>query len=258
VNFCFLRTVKSWALLGLAAVSIGLYSDIALSEVVEFKVPELTGPVVDAAGILRPAAAQTIERALRALKESGGSQINVLTVPSLHGLAIEQASIKVVDQWKLGGRKIDNGVLLMIAPSEHRLRIEVGRGLEGELTDAESKRIIDLGMIPLIRNGDYDGAIVVGIYQIAQITDPKFDLAPYLQGKAKLRHREPAQFSWLRILLYIAVFLIFFFFGGGGRRSGIYYGGGGWGGGSRGGGGSGGSWGGGGGGFSGGGASGDW
>ena len=130
----------------------------------------------------------SIDQGLRALKDSGGSQINVLTVGSLGGLPIEQASINVVDQWKLGQHKLDNGVLFLIAPNDHKLRIEVGRGLEGTLTDADSKRILDEAVLPLIRTGDFSSAILVGVYRITQKTDPKFDLAPYLQGHVQHHH----------------------------------------------------------------------
>lgn len=225
----------------------------------DFAVPALTGPVVDDAEALNPNTRRVVSDALRALHERGGSQITVLTLPSLEGLTIEQASIRIVDQWRLGGHKVDNGVLLLLVPKEHKLRIEVGRGLEGVLTDADSKRIIDQSMVPLLRSGDFDSAVIVGVYQIAKKTDPNIDLAPYLEGKLKHRHPVhddegiPVRF-WV---LLVVVFILLLF--GRGRRSGFYYGGWGGGGGFGGGGGSsGGGWSGGGGGFNGGGASGDW
>lgn len=235
----------------------------------DFVVPPLTGPVVDDAQVLGRNGERVISSALRALREKGGSQITVLTVRSLEGLPIEQASIRVVDQWKLGGLKTDNGVLLLIAPNERKLRIEVGQGLEGVLTDADSKRIIDQSMRPLLRSGDFDSAVIVGVYQIALKTDPDIDLTPYLEGKLRGASREPGEGVPVRVWMILAILVLFFFLGGGhrGRRSRFYgWGPGGWGGGSFGGGGGrgwgggsgGGGWSGGGGGFSGGGASGDW
>ncbi len=234
----------------------------------EFRVPALTGPVVDDARIVDPRIEEAITRALFALRNSGGSQINVLTVSSLDELPIEQASIRVAEQWKLGGAKTDNGVILLVAPKERRVRIEVGQGLEGALTDADSKRIIDQTILPLFRSGDYSRGILVGVYQIAQKTDPNFDLTPYLEGGAPRASREsaPQGIPWKFLLLILFLWLIMGGFGGGRRsryrRSGLFYGGwglgglggGGWGGGRS----SGGGWGGGGGGFSGGGASGSW
>jgi uncharacterized protein len=229
----------------------------------DFKVPALTGPVVDDAGIISRPTQRAIEDALRALSDQGGSQITVLTVSSLGGLTIEQASIRVTDEWKLGGRKTDNGVLLMIAPKERKVRIEVGQGLEGVLTDADSKRIIAEGIAPLFKAGDYDSGVLIGVYQIARKTDPTIDLSPYLEGKVSPRatgNHSPVKI-WV-ILLFICLFIFFNAFGGRRFRRGPYggggWGGGGWGGGGGFGGGGGGGWSGGGGGFSGGGASGDW
>jgi len=233
----------------------------ASEDATSFHVPALTGPVVDDAGILEPRTKLAIEQALRALKEQGGSQINVLTVSSLGGLPIEQASIAVTDQWKLGVHKLDNGVLFLIAPTDKKLRIEVGQGLEGSLTDVDSKRIIEESVLPLFRTGDFSSGVLVGVYQIAHKTDPNIDLTPYLQGQVH-RHRNATGDSH-RLWVIIAVVLIFFFLSRGGRGSPFFFGG--WGGGGGGfgglgggGGGGGGSWGGGGGGFSGGGASGGW
>ena len=233
----------------------------------KFEVPPLTGPVVDAAGAIDASREQAISNALRAIHQAGGSQINVLTVRSLHGLPIEQASIQVVDQWKLGGRKTDNGVLLMVAAEDRKLRIEVGQGLEGVLTDADSKRIIEESIVPLFRSGDMGGGILVGVYQIAKKTDPTIDITPYLEGQAvrRVSERGHSRLGPGFIIFLIIVFLFFRMIGGGRRRRGFYgggFGGGGWGGGGFGGGGfgggGGGGWGGGGGGFSGGGASGGW
>ncbi len=234
----------------------------------EFRVPALTGPVVDEARIIDARVEESIQQALFALRNSGGSQINVLTVPSLEELPIEQASIRVAEQWKLGGAKTDNGVILLVAPKERRVRIEVGQGLEGTLTDADSKRIIDQTILPLFRSGDYSRGILVGVYQIAQKTDPNFDLTPYLEGAQTYaeNRRSPRSMFWKFAPLLIFLWLIMGGFGGGRRsryrRSGLFYGGwgggglssGGWGGGRS----SGGGWSGGGGGFSGGGASGSW
>jgi uncharacterized protein len=226
----------------------------------DFTVPPLSGPVVDQAGVLSAQAVDSLERALRALHDQGGSQINVLTVPSLEGLEIEQASIKVVDAWKLGGRKVDNGVLFFIAPKERKMRIEVGQGLEGQLTDVDSKRIIEDAVKPLYRSGDYSSGTIVGVYQIARKTDPNVDLTPYLEGSVRRTKQTGSSGLPIRPIFIFLFLILFLLFGRGGRRrfggGGMFYGGGGgWGGGS---GGGGSSWGGGGGGFSGGGASGDW
>jgi uncharacterized protein len=245
------------------------------AQAAEFQVPALSGPVVDEAKIIDPRSSQVLESAIRALRDKGGSQLTVLTVPSLEGLEIEQASIKVTDKWKLGGAKADKGILLMVAPKEHKVRVEVGQGLEGVLTDLDSKRIIEESILPLFKRGDYGGGILVGVFQIARKTDPDINLSEYLEGhetnpQGRSFERHPRTFIGLLLLfllshpaLFLIVLVVFIFilsrgggrggFGGGGGWSGSS-----WGGGGGFGGGGGGGWSGGGGGFSGGGSSGSW
>lgn len=245
----------------------------------EFRVPALTGPVVDGAGILSSDVATTMETGLRKLAGGGGTQINVLTVPSLGGLEIEQASIKVTDAWKLGGAKTDNGILLLVAPSERRVRIEVGQGLEGALTDAFSNRIIRDEITPEFKRGDYSQGVLNGVVAIVQHTDPNVDVNSLFGEQRRVvtttqRSQQVGGYGIFKLIFFLILMMVIFGGGrGGGRRSrfspwaagalgyglgrggGGFGGGGGWGGGSSGGGGG---WGGGGGGFSGGGASGGW
>ena len=94
----------------------------------DFEIPPLRSAVTDRAGILSPATREQLESALQHLHKVGGTQLAVLTVPDLAGLTIEQASIEVVDEWKLGSKQADDGVLLMVAPNERKMRIEVGQG----------------------------------------------------------------------------------------------------------------------------------
>lgn len=228
----------------------------------QFEVPPLTAPVVDEANIIDQPVESALNNALRALRDSGGSQINVLTVPSLNGVPIEQASIQVTDKWQLGTKKGDNGALLLIAMQDRKMRIEVGQGLEGVIPDAIAKRIIEDRVAPLMREGRTSEAILTGVASIAEFSDPEFNFASYLNLPRAKRVSHERNFSWIWFLL----FLFFIFLGPRGRRSGLTgallgYGlgrsHGGWGGGG-GFGSGGGGWSGGGGGFSGGGASGGW
>ena len=223
----------------------------------DFKVPDFSAPVVDEAGMLQPQTVRALDNALEKLWEQGGSQVAVLTVPDLGGLEIEQASIKVTDQWKLGKKGKDNGVLIMVAKAEHRMRIEVGYGLEGDLTDLYCGRVIRDEMVPLMRDGRADDAVMQGVARVLEKSDP---------GQRLLQAPEPSQGAGANAGLPIPIFAIliiaFFFirillFGLFSRRGfwGGGFGGGGFGGGGFGGGGFGG---GGGGGFGGGGASGGW
>lgn len=253
---------------GLLAVGlVGMIVLVASSvSAAEFEVPALRSAVTDRAGILSPVTRRQLESALHQLQSAGGTQLAVLTLPDLAGLSIEEASIRVTDVWKLGSKEADKGVLLLVARDERRVRIEVGQGLEGVLTDAYSKRIIDEGMTPLFRQGDMNGGVVFGVYQIARLTNPDLDLRPYLEGQLRPQNsrvrREASPWATLfGLLLMVAVFstrmgflpiLLMGGMGGYGRGRGMGGYGGGFGGGGFGG------FSGGGGGFSGGGASGGW
>ncbi len=246
----------------LCLASLALHPQSARAE---FIVPPLSSPVVDGATVLNPSAASEIENVLRKIRETGGPQINVLTVPSLDGLPIETASIKVTDAWKLGGQKTDDGVLFLISMGDRKMRIEVGQGLEGVLTDADAKRIIEDRVLPYFRAGRAGDGIVVGVRSILEKTAPE---ALKSLGEAPARARgakDKRRGGGLPFPVLVILFLFIMFAGGRrGRRSGLMgalagaalgsSGRGGW----SGRGGSGGGWSGGGGGFSGGGASGSW
>jgi uncharacterized protein len=109
----------------------------------QIKVPDLTGRIVDLTATLDANQQQMLEQKLRMFEQKKGTQIAVLIVPLIGDETIEQFSIRVAEQWKLGRKKIDDGAILVIAKNERRLRIEAGYGLEGALNDAVSKRIID-------------------------------------------------------------------------------------------------------------------
>ncbi len=233
------------------------------ADAAEFEIPPLRSAVTDRAGILSTQTRERLESALQRLRRDGGTQLAVLTIPDLGGLTIEQASIRVVDEWKLGTAEADYGVLLLVASNERRVRIEVGQGLEGSLTDAYSKRIIDEGITPLFREGDMNAGITVGVYQIARITNPDIDLRSDLEGSLRRpRVRTAREASPLQLVFVLLLFSLTMcsrlgflpFLAAGTFRSHGRYGGGGFGGGGFGGGG----FSGGGGGFSGGGASGGW
>ena len=111
-------------------------------------VPSLTGRVVDQAGILSPSAEETLAALLAAHEDSTTNQVAVLTISSLDGEAIEAFSIRVAETWALGAAEKDNGVLLVVAVADRKLRIEVGFGLEGDLPDVIASRIIREEIVP--------------------------------------------------------------------------------------------------------------
>ncbi len=130
-------------------------------------VPELWGlRVHDEAKALSQATIDQLEKQLKKYEDSTTNQIAVLIIPSLDGEVIENYSVRVVEKWKLGTKKNDNGVLLLIAIDDHKMRIEVGHGLEGVLTDAQSNRIIRNEMAPSFRRGDYDGGVTAAVNAI--------------------------------------------------------------------------------------------
>ena len=140
--------------------------------------PPLTGRVVDLAEILSPQAEQRIIALSEELERGDSTQLAVLTVPSLEGDTLEDFSIRVVDAWKLGRSDVDNGVLLLVARDDRQVRIEVGYGLEGKLTDLLAGRIIAQEIIPRFRQGDFDGGILAGVQAIAQTVRGEYQAPP--------------------------------------------------------------------------------
>lgn len=134
-------------------------------------IPTLERRVTDAADILPAAEEAALEEKLAAFEARKGTQIAVLTVATTAPEEIEQYSIRVVDAWKLGRKGVDDGALLIVAVADRRLRIEVGRGLEGALTDLVSNRIIDETIKPLFRSGDYAGGVAAGVDRMISVAD---------------------------------------------------------------------------------------
>jgi uncharacterized protein len=169
------------------------------------EVPQLRGHVNDYANMLSPAAAERLEQALAAFENSDSTQIVVLTVNSLESENLEGYSIKVADAWRIGQAKLDNGAILLIAKQEHKIRIEVGRGLEGVLTDLTSGRIIRGDISPYFKRGDYDAGIAAGVSSIMQVVRGEYQAQPrdLKQGK---KSAEPV-FTLLVFLLVAVVFL---------------------------------------------------
>ena len=160
VKAVILAFMLCWAFAGAAFVA---RADVA--------VPPLTGRVVDLTGTLSADQAASLEQKLKAFEDRKGSQLAVLIVPTTQPETIEQYSLRVAEQWKLGRKKVDDGALLIIAKNDRKLRIEVGYGLEGALNDATSKRIIDEIITPKFRSGDFAGGISDGADRILKVID---------------------------------------------------------------------------------------
>jgi uncharacterized protein len=131
------------------------------------EVPYLAGRVNDQASLLDDGFEGQLEERLRTLEEETGAQVAVLTIPSLEGDPLEDFSMRVAETWKLGRAGADDGVLILIARDERRMRIEVGYGLEPVLTDAEAGRIVSRLMAPKFRAGDFDGGVDAAVEAVS-------------------------------------------------------------------------------------------
>ena len=126
-------------------------------------VPKLTARVTDQTGTLQPAQREALERKLAAFETARGSQVAVLLVPAIGHETIEEFAGRVTDEWRLGRKGVDDGVLFVIVKDERKLRIHTGRGVQGTLTDALSKRIVSDIVAPHFRKGDFAGGIDAGV-----------------------------------------------------------------------------------------------
>ena len=135
------------------------------------EVPFLTGRVTDNAEVLNEGTRRSLTVLLKAHEESTGNQIAVLTVPTLDGEGIEEYALRVFESWKLGQKGKDNGVLVVVAPNDRRMRIEVGYGLEGTLTDSLAGSIIRNVMTPRFKEGDYNSGVDAGVKAILNLLE---------------------------------------------------------------------------------------
>src|SRR5918992_5436247 len=132
-------------------------------------VPPLRGRVNDYAGVMSQDQVQSLEARLAQFEQETGHQVAVLTIPTLDGEDIEGFSIRVAENWKIGKKGFDNGVILVVVPNDRRLRLEVGYGLEGVLPDAVANQIISQYIIPRFRAGDFSSGIVAGIDAVLRV-----------------------------------------------------------------------------------------
>lgn len=167
--------------------------------------PALTGRVVDEAHILPASAVADLESKLADLESRSGIQLVVATVSSLDGQEIEPYANELFRTWKLGDKTKNNGVLLLVAPNQKRVRIEVGYGLEGTLTDALSKVIITNAIAPRFKTGDFAGGITRGVDDIIVVLTT--DSSEWQQRPSLRVDSEPASapVNWLVIVVIIVV-----------------------------------------------------
>ncbi len=185
----------------LLALLIGL-SGAAFAEVA---VPPLTGRVVDQTATLSANDLARLSGQLRDLEARKGSQVAVLIVPTTAPETIEQFSIRVAEAWKIGRKKIDDGALLVVAKDDRHLRIEVGYGLEGALTDVTTERIINEVITPKFRGGDFAGGISAGVARMIDVINGETLPAPAPRPTSP---RSGAADQLFNPVLIVAVFLV--------------------------------------------------
>ena len=181
-----------------------LWSGFALAA--EPSYPALTGRVVDGANLLAPDIRQRLADKLKAHEDKTSDQVVVATVPSLQDVTIEDFANGLFRHWKLGQKAKNNGALLIVAPKERKVRIEVGYGLEGALTDALSKVIITTAIAPKFKTGDFAGGIDAGVDAILTILAGD---AEEWQRRAEVRSDESSLGEDIAVI--IAMVLVFLF-----------------------------------------------
>jgi uncharacterized protein len=187
-----------WAFIPLLV--LGLVACVVAAQALTF--PQLTGRVVDEAGILDQATRTAIERKLADLEAKTTGQLVVVTLKSLQGTSIEDYGYQLGRHWGIGQKEKNSGTLLIVAPNERKVRIEVGYGLEGNLTDAVSKLIIENSIVPRFRAGDFAGGVNRGVDDIIQVltVDPE-------EWKLRAKKRPDSQ-PWLVDIIVMLLFLI--------------------------------------------------
>ncbi|RPE75477.1 TPM domain-containing protein [Vulcaniibacterium tengchongense] len=174
-----------WAAL-LAAAALLLAGALAQAQGLA-PIPALDSPVVDVTGTLDPSARQRLEAQALALQQRKGSQLQVLVVPSTQPEDIAQYAVRAFEQWKLGRKGVDDGVLLVVAKDDRRVRIEVGYGLEGAVPDAIAARVIQEYLVPRFRAGDYAGGIEEATAALVKLIDGEPLPAPMADHAARER-----------------------------------------------------------------------
>jgi uncharacterized protein len=197
-----LRLSASLAAIGVAT----LLALLLLVPALALDFPALTGRVVDDAGILDAGTRAALTQKLDEFEAKTSDQLVVVTLKSLQGTSVEDFGVQLGRHWQIGQKGKNNGVLLIVAPNERKVRIEVGYGLEGALTDAVSRLIIENAITPRFRAGDFPGGITRGVDDIISVLTG--DAAEWQQRAAK--RPEPAA-GWDSLLIMVLVVVIFGF-----------------------------------------------
>lgn len=168
-------------------------------------VPDLEDRVNDYASILSPSTVSLIERMLEDLEDKETTQIVVLTIPFLEGESIEDFSLEVAETWQIGQEGLDNGALLVISPGDRKLRIEVGYGLEGRLTDLVCGRIIRNVIVPHFKEGRFDQGVLEGVDAMVKAVKGEFTGKGQVKGAAKMDEESPGLMFAMFVIAFIVI-----------------------------------------------------
>lgn len=193
---------RAWPRVAAALIVLLAFSACSLALAQTF--PSLTGRVVDAANLLKPEERSALETKLKAHEDKTSDQVVVATVPSLEGFEIEDYANRLFRQWQLGEKKTNNGALLLVAPKERKVRIEVGYGLEGALTDALSKVIITTAVAPQFQKGNFAGGIDAGVDAMLSILTGD---AEEWQRRSQIREDDEADEALVSSIVSFLIFL---------------------------------------------------
>lgn len=161
--------ISSWIAAGVLVWLLLSAASLVTPAWAELKLPEFKGRITDEAELLKPEDREAIETQLKALEQSSTDQVAVVTLNSLQGSTIEEFGLELGRKWGIGQKDKDNGIVLIVAPNERKVRIEVGRKLEPQMTDALSSLIIQNGILPAFRRGDFSGGIRAGVRDINDV-----------------------------------------------------------------------------------------
>ena len=218
------RDVRRLATLAFWLSALLLILQLAAPAFADPVFPKLTGRVTDAAGVLPADQVAALEARLKALEDTTGTQLVVATVPDLQGYEIDEYGYQLGRAWGIGQKGTNNGAILLIAPAQRKLRIEVGYGLEGVLTDAVSSRIIRQVIVPRLKAGDMAGGIVAGTDElIALLQLPPEEQAAFA-AKARAASTDAGDSPGWGALVWLIIIIVWIIIasrrGARGRRSG--------------------------------------
>ena len=193
-----IRHVKIYSLL----MSLLISCLLSLPSFAAFEVPKLKTRILDQANLLDAASKQQINQLLAGHEKASNNQVILVTLKDLQGFSIEQAGIEMARAWGVGQKEQDNGIVLILAQAERKVRIEVGYGLEGVMTDAVSATIIQEYMLPRFKTGDLSGGLVIGVQAIVAALGGEY-IAPTVKGE------KSGKGSGLPSIIFMFIFMAF-------------------------------------------------